>query len=759
MRVTCVHESYRCIVIFFERFLNISLKIEFAERKREMEILAPAGSESALIAAVQSGADAVYIGGSDFSARRTAKNFSLSDMKRWIDYCHIRGVAVHVTANILIKEKETNTFLDYIGELNRIGADALIIQDIGMAAKVRQMYPDLPLHASTQMTTASLDGVLFLAEMGFTRAVLSRELSGRELEQICKHSPIEIEVFVHGALCICYSGQCLMSSLIGGRSGNRGMCAQPCRLPYEFMQGEKGQKKGYLLSPKDLALIDELEALKKIGVASLKIEGRLKRAEYVAAVTETYCKYNNFTEKVQEHDIQTLKNAFNRSGFTKGYFTDKTGSDMMSIQTPGNVSENSFSPEVKNRCRPDANERKIPVALFAQLKKDEPLLLTLIDQDQNAVTVKGETKAVPANNHPLTAKRLKEQLTKLGNTPFTISSAEILIDEGIVIPVSQINALRRQATERLEMLRTQTPPRREWRNEDNKTEQLTAEKIVYNQWRQFKPSEATVKMPLEKEQHFTAGKDKQQAGQDFGKKLTAQIQTMDQAEALMQFDVPILYAPPELVEKVKQRMPERKVITVLPPIWRDKKRSVYPVIDGVEISHFAALKTYADVDCYGGFRLNIYNNESIRFYKHLKSLTLSPELNMNEIKQLRPLLPLEAVVYGRQALMVLENCPGKMYGSCQAESGALKDRQGEIFPLLCAPGCYAVLANSKPLYMADKMKALYALPISRFRMNFTLEDRGACEKILMDYQNAQNGSAPKWADNTFTRGHYYRGVE
>ena len=233
-----------------------------------MEILAPAGSEDALYAAVQSGADAVYIGGTEFSARKSAANFTLSQIEEAVKYCHLRGVKLHVAANILIKEKEKKRFLEYVGKLNEIGIDALIIQDIGMASAVLKMYPDLPLHASTQMTVTNISGAIMLKKMGFSRIVLARELSKEAIKKICDNVDIETEVFGHGAICMCYSGQCLLSSIIGGRSGNRGMCAQPCRLPYEL-----GGKWAYYLSPKDLSMIEHLRELSEIGVTSVKIEG------------------------------------------------------------------------------------------------------------------------------------------------------------------------------------------------------------------------------------------------------------------------------------------------------------------------------------------------------------------------------------------------------------------------------------------------------------------------------------------------------
>jgi len=684
-----------------------------------MEILAPAGSEEALIAAVQSGADAVYIGGNKFSARSSAKNFSVEDMKRLVEYCHVRGVAVHVAANILIKEKEADEFLDYIKQLNDINIDALIIQDIGMAVRIKEMFPDLPLHASTQMTAASLDTVKFLEKTGFSRVVLARELSYEEIKNICRNSNVEIEVFAHGALCMCYSGQCLMSSMIGGRSGNRGMCAQPCRLFYE-LENEKGTvKNGYLLSPKDLALIDEMKRLDEAGVASLKIEGRLKRPEYVSEVTNIYCKYKNFTGNVSEEDMQKLKNAFNRSGFTKAYFKGKNDADMMSIKTPGNVSENVFSKEAQKRCTLDANERKIGIDIYVNCSLGKPLEIVLTDDKFNSVEVSGNVIAQKAQNRPLTKERVSEQISKLGNTPFFAQSVNITLEDGINLPVSEINDIRRRAV--LELM-------------DNRCKR--------NIRRSFEKAQCDC-----------------EAIELYNKIFSAQVINAEQAKSVLKYDISVIYAPQECVEEIKKIAPDKKVITVLPPVWKDSKKAEYKIIDGVMVSNIGELERFKDYDCYGGARLNVYNNETLFFYKNLKSVNISYELNLNEIKDLKQFVPVEALVYGRIPLMVMENCPIKAYSKCKSKV-CLKDRYKEQFPLVCAPGCFCELLNSKPLFMADKVEDLKKLPVSIYKFNFTVESAKECDEILSIYMQAfEEEKKTSLKENSFTRGHYYRGVE
>ncbi len=684
-----------------------------------MELLSPAGSKEALIAAVQSGADAVYLGGYKFSARHSAKNFSAEDMKKAIDYCHIRGTDVHVAANILVKEKEKEEFLDYIEALNSLGADAVIIQDIGMAKEVRKRFPDLPIHASTQITAASLDAVKFLEEMGFSRVVLSRELSMEEIKNITKQAKAEIEIFVHGALCMCYSGQCLMSSLIGSRSGNRGMCAQPCRLFYDLVENGNVKKSGYLLSPKDNALIDELETLDKIGVKSLKIEGRLKRPEYVAAVTGVYKKViTGFN--VEKKDWDTLYNAFSRSGFTKGYFEAKTGAHMMSINTPGNVSDNTFDKEIIRKTKEETEDKKIPVFIYYSLLNDSEFELTITDDKLNSVTIKGDEKSQIAQTKPISDERIVEQLSKLGGTPFYAISIEGYKEEGITISVSEINNTRRKAIEKLKEKRCEIENRAQ-----NKEDVCEEEQFVINSPR-----------------------------------LSAEVRTMEQAEAVLKFDIPTIYAPTELVEKIKKVAEDRKVITIAEPVMRDKKKVALTIKDGVLVQNIGQLRKYKDYDCYGGMRLNVYNSNTIRAFKNLKRVEASIELNMRELNQLKPYTELEAMVYGRIPLMVMENCPKKSYASCGGEM-TLRDRMKEEFPLVCATGCYSELLNSKPLYMADKLEDMKALPISVYRLKFTTETKKECEKIISAYEDAIKGTKEplKMQDNTFTRGHYYRGVE
>lgn len=687
----------------------------------KIELLAPAGSPAALRAAVQSGADAVYLGGELFSARQGADNFSLENMGTWIDYCHLYGVKVHVAVNTLIKEKEISKLEQYVRELSRSGVDAVIVQDIGAVDIMRAVVPELPLHASTQMTVTSLEGVRFLQDLGVERVVLARELSREQIETICRGAKAEIEVFVHGALCMSYSGQCLFSSILGGRSGNRGRCAQPCRLPYQVEE-----IKGHLLSPKDLCLAGELEQLRKLGVRSLKIEGRLKRPEYVSAVVGVYRRCLDGQRPPTQDERRELLNAFQRDGFTTAYFGGQTGAQMMSYKNPGNVAKQEFTKEAQQRSLEQANLRKIPVVLNAQIKLGQPVQLQMEDLDGNKASASGEALAEPAQNRPLERDRVVEQLEKLGATPFAAvhSKTEAYVEDGVSLPVRELNQVRRQAVEELVRLRCQYKTRGEGRL----------------------PRKERVQRPLQPV------------------RLYAEVQNLEQAEAAVRRGIDRLYLPAELAIKVTGGT-GTEIVSKLPPLDFDGRRQQVTT-DAVLISNMAQSRIYQEKTQYGDFRLNIYNSFAVDFFaQRMQSVTLSPELNLKEIRQVcsQTSAELEVLAYGRLPLMLFQNCPLKAIGKCQKHGRcyALTDRKKEQFPILCAEDCVASLLNSKPLYLADKIEDLKKLKINAIRLFFSVENSAECDTIISAYQLALQGAdAPyKMEENTFTRGHFYRGVE
>ncbi len=682
---------------------------------RDIELLAPAGNSEALHAAVQSGADAVYIGGTSFNARQSAKNFTIEDIKREADHCHLYGVDLHVTLNTLIKERELKKVIDYVEDLNDAGVDALIVQDLGVAKLIRKICPDMPLHASTQMTVTSLEGVRYLEDMGFTRVVLARELSCDEIKKITDNAKAEIEVFVHGALCMCYSGQCLMSSILGARSANRGRCAQPCRLNYTLTDNMGTDINAYALSPKDLAMVDELNRLRGIGVKSLKIEGRLKRAEYVSAVTGIYRKYLDTKETVSKDDLSELKNAFSRSGFTKGYFNNKLGKDMMSHKISGNVSENIFTDAAKERTRDGANIRKIPVYMYASLRDNEPLSITLTDDEGHIITVNGEMCAEKAINKPLDEERLREQLNKLGNTPFLSVKTEVSIDKGITIPIKEINNLRREACEK-----------------------LTDERIKREKRKFFKAD-------LSKNINKTYKKTE----------LYAECYTLEQAKECLRCGIKKVFVPSDI------DINDDRVIKKADDIYSDNKLPC----NSLMISNPADIRRYKDRELYGDFRLNVYNSYTADLFNELCEMTLSPELNIHEIKEVinNTDALCSLIAYGKLPLMIMKNCPIKALGKCQDKKMrySLRDRKNEEFQIICKNDCRAVLLNSKPVFMADKMEDLLALKPHSIRLIFTTEDKAAVGNIIGLYKDAMDNKKVRniFLDNDFTRGHYYRGVE
>ena len=591
-------------------------------------------------------------------------------MKTWVDYCHLYGVDVHVTVNTLVKEKEIESLKEYLKQLNEIGVDALIVQDMGAVEIIKKTVPDMTLHASTQMTVTSLEGVKYLEDMGFSRVVLARELSEKEIEHICKNAKAEIEVFVHGAICMCYSGQCLMSSILGGRSGNRGRCAQPCRLPYDLLENGKTVKSGYVLSPKDMALVNDLGTLKRIGVTSLKIEGRLKRAEYVSAVVGVYRKYLDKGGNVSKKDMQELLDAFSRTGFTDGYFKGNLGKNMMSHDTPSNSAENKFTEEAKKRAAEDSNIRKINTGIMGTLNIDAPLELTMYDNDGHYAYAQGTLKSEKALHKPMDEKRLRDQLLKLGSTPFECDDINITIDEGITIPIKEINSVRRECCE---SLIKQRQMREKGRELDFEIEHINRKKTDII--------------------------------------LTCEVSDEEQFKAAVKNNIKRIYVPNDLVGTLKD------------------------VPDDVEI-----ISKSADIFC----------EENIKTDGEIADLCENTNAD------------LEVIGYGHIPLMMMKNCPIKAMGKCQKGKMIykLKDRKREEFPIVCSKGCIAKILNSKPIFMADKIADLKKLKINSIRLIFTVEKFAQCDKIIDMYKRALNGekNVQSMTENTYTRGHFYRGV-
>ena len=443
------------------------------------ELLAPAGGQEALVAAVQSGADAVYMGFGAYNARRSARNFSDEEFRAAVSYCHLRGVKVYLTLNTLVTDRELPALAAEARTASECGVDAILVQDWGVLATLQKIIPDVPLHASTQMSLHTLSGVQEAARLGMTRAVLARELSRGEIAEICQKSPIEIETFVHGALCMCYSGQCEMSAVIGRRSGNRGACAQPCRYQYALMEekrpgeyvpvyeengetfilnGFSGRADGHPLSLKDANLAPFVPEMMDMGVACLKIEGRMKRPEYVGAVTEIYARLLREHRTPTKDEQKKLALAFSRDGFTEGYYRGVRGREMFGTR-PENARwpEDWFS-EIRARYEKE-NLRLVPLALNCTVRAGEPMHLTAEDADGHAVTVTG---AVPeaARSRAVTAEEVETRLRKTGGTAFSAAQCAVALDGGLAVSAGALNALRREALAQMEAQRTAVPERR-----------------------------------------------------------------------------------------------------------------------------------------------------------------------------------------------------------------------------------------------------------------------------------------------------------
>lgn len=694
-----------------------------------MELLAPAGSMEALRAAVCNGADAVYLGADTFNARMNARNFSAADLQEAVVYCHVRGVKVHLTLNTLVLDREMPRAAELIRLAASCGVDAFIVQDLGVVSLCRQLAPDVPIHASTQMSIHSLEGVMEAAALGCSRVVLARELPAEEIAHICKKSPVEIEVFVHGALCMCYSGQCYLSSVIGRRSGNRGQCAQPCRLPYGYGRFESTR---YPLSLKDNCLAGELDELRRMGVASIKIEGRMKRPEYVAIVTRAYRTVLN-GGKLMPSDLQELETAFSRQGFTDGYFRGQTGSDMFGRRQEGEDTADLFA---SARATYEQGEpQRIGVRFYAMIRRGEPAQLAVEDPDGNLCRTRGPVPE-QAVYRSLTPQDLEQQLKKTGGTPYLCTAVRSSLDPDLMLPASAINAMRRDVIAELTAKRGRAAPAR-----------LNA----YDEPPRY---------------DGIAGEPQ----------LTIAVRTAGQITSRMLSMKPtVLYVPlselaehPDLPQRVSV---ETQLAAILPRvIWSGELapvarqlRTVYEmgvrqVLAGnLGQLHIARAAGFA---VRGDFGLNIVNSRAMRYLREqgLDSQLLSFELTLPQIRDISKAVPAELLIYGRLPLMLMENCVMKnRTGICACQTGTVRlvDRVGEEFPIVKDPGtCRNVLLNGKKLYLLDKKDALRGMGLWALRLQFTTENPSEIDKVLMDYQGRAVFDA-----GSYTRGLYSRGVE
>ncbi len=692
-----------------------------------LELLSPAGSMEALRAAVQNGANAVYLGCGAYNARQGAKNFTPQTLLEAVKYCHVRGVQVHLTLNTLVSDKETDAVSTLIRQAAQSGVDAFIVQDLGVVQLCRQIAPKVPIHGSTQMTVHSLPGVQLCAAWGLSRVVLSRELSREEIRYITANSPIEIEVFGHGALCMSYSGQCYLSAAIGGRSGNRGRCAQPCRQSYGYGRYQNLHP----LSLKDSCLVHYVKALEEMGVTSLKLEGRMKRPEYVAAVTGVYRQALD-TGHVTREMMEMLHTAFNRQGFTDGYYMGRTGEDMFGYRDER--SDNPAWLKALRQTYEGVENGLVPVTFQATVRQNQ-FTLTVTDPDGHTCTLDGERPEV-ARNLPLTREQLVSRLEKTGGTPYRCAQVHCMLDPGLSLSAAAINSLRRDVLNQLTALRA----RRE-------APQLG------------KPKRQT---------RFSGSRELPA--------LTVQVTSREQITGrLLKMEPTVLYVPlhilaedPAFCESLTRQL---RICAVLPRIAHDgdipklKEAMASVRAHGVREALVGNLGLLIPVrECglraRGDFGLNIYSSGSMQVARELelRSACLSFEMTLPQIRDVSKAVPGELLIYGRMPLMVTENCLIRgRNGQCTCHLAAMKltDKTGADFPVIKdGNSCRSVLLNGKKLSWLDRREDLNRLGLWAVRLYFTTENPQEVDQVLSSWQRPT-----AFDPGACTRGLYLRGLE
>lgn len=801
--------------------------------KKDIELLAPVGSKEALIAAVQNGANAVYLGGKLFNARRYASNFDNEELIEAVSYAHLRNVKVYVTVNILLDDSEMNDAIDYAKFLHNIDVDAIIVQDLGFASIVSKLLPDLDLHASTQMTINNLEGAKFLKEHGFKRVVLARETPIDEIKRISNNLEIELETFVHGALCMSYSGQCLMSSMIGGRSGNRGTCAQPCRMQYSIVDKngnllQNWEKKNFL-SPRDLNTLENLDILKESGIISLKIEGRMKRPEYVATIVKNYRKaLDKSINSITNDDKKDIEQIFNR-GFTKGLPFNDFGRNFMSIERPdnrgillgkvvrvdkykvfielhedieqgdgiefelkngehkglkapfnarkgttihlekpgfiesGSLVYKTSSQSLLNRAKESyLNESiKYPIDMSISIRVGHKPKLIVNCSDKNVV-ITLDKLVEKSQKIAITKDKVIEQLSKLGDTIYYLENIDVEIDDNAFMQVSLLNQLRRDAVDKL----------------NSEIKIINNRKIINN--KEFEEL---------KSRYFNFFK----LENDEQKKLTIKVSNVKQFEKLDLDKLDRVYLGfydnlQVVVNKIKEYGKEAylwtdKILYSNDLIKLEQVLKATKNLDGISVSNIGTMnfvKDRFDLDIHTDIGLNAFNSHTVKFLKenNIKSITLSPELNLSQIRNIIKNIGgnLEGIVYGFLPVMITRNCPmafikgcidDKNCKSCNFANGyGLKDRMGVTFNLERKDG-YSVIYNSVPLFVLDNLDSISNAGIDMFRLDFTREYNNitALQKMYyyylkndIDIYILQDFVKQFKKDNSITSGHYFRGI-
>jgi len=740
-----------------------------------MELLAPAGTRESLIAAVENGADAVYLGGKSFNARRFAANFTDQELIEAVNYCHVRGVKVYITVNTLIHEHEIAAALEYILFLFNSGVDAVIVQDLGLAYLVATIFPELQLHASTQMFIHNRPGAEYAQQLGISRVILARELSLKEITTIAQ-ADIEVEVFVHGAVCIGYSGQCLFSSLLGGRSGNRGQCAQPCRLPYQLVDYNSGRAVGqqsgdYLLSPKDLRLIEYLSQLEEAGVTSLKIEGRMKGPEYVALVTKAY---RQALEQQIVDDI-ALASVFNRQ-FTTLHLLHKQGKQLIRWQQQRQTGDADLVQAASQSYRSPKAMKRIPAVLYARLALGEPLQLTLIDDNGITATAVSELAGEKAQNRPLTQDLLTQQLLRFGNDPLAIENIEIDLGDGVMLPVSQINKTRQVLVKNWEQARIDKYARpvvsiecfreRMHKAVDDLTTELHAvfEPLLAVTVTGFEAAQAALAAGAKLIYYFGNIYSHQRDYMAALEHVTA-IAHGYGAQTFVAFE---RVTHDWELEEIRQILYEQQYDGILVGnvgLWQMLRVS----------EQFAAYPVHGD------WSLNVTNSVTARLLCHqgMQVVYLSPELNTSQIEAIgrESRVPLGMIVHGHLPLLVSEYCPigacldcrkdgGTQVFPCHNRSYGIRDRKGYIMPVKLDYRCRMHLFNPVELCLIDYLEKIRSMGVQIVRIEAKDRDPKWVEQIVSAYHRKLKGVAvsqeelvPLTKVGVYTKGHFHRGVK
>ena len=660
------------------------------------ELLSPAGSPEAFQAAIEGGADAIYVGGASFNARINAKNFSEEDIRAAVKLAHLYGVKVYQTVNIMVHGRELNELLTSAERSAEAGVDAFIVSDLGAAELLHKHLPDMPLHASTQMSIHSSAGAALLADRGFTRVVPARELSKEDISYLVEHNPLEVEIFIHGAMCVSHSGQCLFSSLVGGRSGNRGLCAQPCRLPYAAAEGRVGDK--YPLSLKDMSLAGHVREIIDSGVASLKIEGRMKSPEYVRGVTSIWRRLLDERRDATFDEMRELAELFSRGGFSDGYYTGAIGRKMLGVRSEENK---QTSREVDKFTK---LSRKIPIEMQATLEASANSRLTLRCHDIE-VAVEGDVPQ-KAINAPIDVDTVKRCMSKLGDSCFSLASIHVDLEDGLMMPISQLNALRRagilaleealvdvktQRVEKTDIPRPLAVPHKRKVGRFQKPEQVTRAASAYFD---------LIFLPLDK--YLEGG---------------------DRADGFVMPPV-IFDSEVSAVERLLQEAGDAK----------------YVIVSG--LGQIALVKKHLpDAKIIADFRFNVGNDATICFFEDLgfDSVVVSTELTQPQIRDLKGAKAV--VAYGRIPLMTLEKCVIKeLYGdkqgceTCSRDGAEMKDRRGFVFPVIRTLPHRNIVLNSLPTQVSDRQDELDRVGATDRHFLFTVETPQEVDRVIEDYR-------------------------